>query len=61
MSKQFLRGCLAYEERNRWSWQKIFSERIFSSPLANVQSSTPHIEVNQLARRFITNIQQIVV
>lgn len=26
VSKRFIKGCLAFEERNRWGWSKIFQD-----------------------------------
>lgn len=44
MSKQFLRGCLAYDERNRWSWQKIFGEKIFTNHTGQNQNCNRDID-----------------
>jgi calcium-dependent protein kinase len=63
VSKNFLRGCLQVEEKNRLSWEQIFAHEIYKgvgAPAPQIIKKKPTLEFDHQSLNILRELQDIV-
>ncbi len=62
ISKDFIRGCLEKEEKNRFSWEEVLNHKIFTAKgqAAAVLKKKPTVQLDKRSLDVLTELQEIV-
>lgn len=61
VSKDFIRGCLEKEEKNRFSWEEVLNHKIFTPQgQAAILKKKPTVELDKRSLEVLSELQEIV-
>lgn len=63
ISKEFIKGCLQLEEKNRFSWEEVLSHPIYQKggePVPNIIKKKNTVVLDQKSIKILTELQEII-